>query len=351
MAIVSHVRRADWSAVARVLTGWRLDAAVTALSLWMIAGVAWDFRVHAHGISFAEEGFLTAPHVTFYSAFVAIAVVMGLATYARYRRGDSWWAAIPDGYHLGLLGVGLFVLGGPADFLWHHTLGFEVGVEALTSPSHLLLVVGATLFLSSPLRAAWDREDTPAALAQLPLLVSATFVGVAVTFFTVYSNPLVQPLGAPGGPPPDESFLGLLWFAAVVAALCLTLVQRFRLATGAFTLVLGLLGLLLTAVTPSYELWPAAIGAGLVGDALYDAVRDRWPTVRVVRLLGAAVPVALYTLYFGTVALLHGLVWSLHIWTGGIVSAGLVGLLVSYVVIPSTGGGTERPGDRVAGAE
>lgn len=29
------------------------------------------------------------------------------------------------------------------------------------------------------------------------------------------------------------------------------------------------------------------------------------------------------------------LVWAIHVWTGGIVSAGLVGLLMSYVVIPT----------------
>lgn len=343
MANRVHGRPFDWAAAAETLEGRRLDAGFTVLALWMIGGVAWDFHVHAGGISFAEEGFLTASHVTFYSAFGVIAVLLATATYVNYRRGDTLLAAVPDGYGLGALGVGVFLLGGPADFLWHSRFGFEVGVEALTSPSHLLLVVGATLFLSSPLRAAWFRDDAPTGVWQFPLLVSATFVAVGVTYFTVYQNPLVQPLGVAGGPAPGQSFLGILWFSAIVAALGLTLVRRFRLAIGAFTLVLGLLGLLVTAIGPTFEFLPAMVATGVVADGLYYVGRDRWRPVRSMRLLGAAVPVSLFACYFATVALVYGLAWSVHVWTGGIASAGLVGLLVSYVVVPSAGyDGLER---------
>lgn len=117
------------------------------------------------------------------------------------------------------------------------------------------------------------------------MLISATFVTVLVLFFAVYQNPHVQPVGTPDGPSPGRSFLGILWFTAIVVALGLTLLRRFRLATGAFTLVLGALGLLVTTVSPTFEFLPAIIAASVV-----------------------------------------------YVWTGGIVPAGLVGLLVCYVV-------------------
>lgn len=328
-------RLAGWAGIAGDLEGWRLDAAFTLLALWMIGGIAWDFHAHAGGISFAEEGFFTASHMTFYSAFIAIALLITAATYANYHRGASLSEAVPQGYRLGMLGVALFMLGGPMDFLWHSQFGFEVGVEALTSPSHLLLVVGATLFLSSPLRATWFREKVPTGAKQIPMLVSGTFVAILVSFFTVYQNPLVQPLGAPGSLSPDHSFLGILWFTAIVVALGLTLMRRFRLAIGAFTLVFGLLGLLVTAITPTFEFLPAIIATGIIADGLYYRARDRWSLVRTVRLLGTALPIFLFTFYFVTVAVVYGLVWSVHVWSGGIISAGLVGLLVSYVVVPS----------------
>lgn len=77
------------------------------------------------------------------------------------------------------------------------------------------------------------------------------------------------------------------------------------------------------------------VATGVVADGLYFGVRDRWRPARTVRLLGVALLVILFAFYFATVALLYGHVWSVHVWTGGIVSAGLVGLLVSYVVVPS----------------
>lgn len=117
-----------------------------------------------------------------------------------------------------------------------------------------------------------------------------------------------------------------------MVALGLTLIRRFRLATGAFTLVLGLL---VTTVSPTFGFLPAIIAASVVVDGLYYGVRDRWSPVGTVRLLSAALPIALLAFYFATVALVSGLGWSIHVWTGGIVSAGLVGLLVSYVVVPS----------------
>lgn len=316
--------------------GWRLDAAFTVVALWMIVGITWDFHVHAEGISFAEEGFFTEPHITFYSAFLAIALLITIATYANYRRGPTLLEAIPQGYRLGAVGVVIFALGGPADFVWHSLFGFEeASVEALTSPAHLLLVIGAALFFSSPLRAAWSRSRTPTGIKQLPLLISATIVGILVTFFTVYQNPLVEPFGASVGPAPDPSFLGILWFTAIIVALVLTLLRRFQLTLGAFTLILGLLGFLVTALIPTFEFLPAMLITGILTDGLYYGIRDRWSLVRTVRLIGAGLPIILFTLYFATVAIQYGLVWSDHIWTGGIVSAGLVGLLMSYVILPS----------------
>lgn len=63
----------------------------------------------------------------------------------------SW--ALPDGYAAGALGVFVFGVGGIADSLWHTFFGVEVDLEALLSPAHLLLFAGATLILTTPVRA------------------------------------------------------------------------------------------------------------------------------------------------------------------------------------------------------
>lgn len=323
------------------LGGWLLDAVFTALTLWMIAGVALDFRAHAHGISFAEEGFFTPSHSAFYSAFVVIALTIAVATYRNHGPGVSWVEAIPDGYRLGVLGVVLFALGGPGDFLWHLTFGFEQGVEALTSPTHLLLAVGATLFLSSPLRAAWTRGAS-SLREQLPAMISAGLVFTLVAFFTLYQSPFTHPVGVEGsGENAGGHLLGVVWFSAVAAGMSLTLVRRFRLAPGAFTTLFALVGVLVTSVFGTFEFVPAVVLTGVAADGLHRATRPSPDRGAAFRAFGVAVPLVLFALYFLTVALGPGLAWSTHVWAGAVVSAGLVGLLVSYVACPYAG---ERSG-------
>jgi hypothetical protein len=48
--------------------------------------------------------------------------------------------------------------------------------------------------------------------------------------------------------------------------------------------------------------------------------------------------------YFLALRLTEGIWWSVHVWAGAIVLAGLVGWLVSYLVVPPLGPQTEDGG-------
>ena len=230
-----------------ILDGWRLDAVVTALSVLMVLGIALDFRAHASGISFAEEGFLTPEHAFFYSMFLGIAAVIGARTIIDRRDGRSWIDAIPAGYGAGALGVLLFGFGGVGDFLWHSTFGFEQGTEALISPTHLMLAVGAGLFLSSPARATWRRADVTSGIRTLPAVIAGGLVLTIAVFFTGYSNPIMQPLASvEGGFGLSLGITGFIVFPALLVGAALLYGRRFSLPLGAYTLlfVLRLTGLL-----------------------------------------------------------------------------------------------------------
>jgi hypothetical protein len=54
------------------------------------------------------------------------------------------------------------------------------------------------------------------------------------------------------------------------------------------------------------------------------------------RLFAFAVPVSYYAFYFAALKVTQGLGWSVHLWTGSIVLAGVIGLLLSYLIIPPT---------------
>jgi hypothetical protein len=53
------------------------------------------------------------------------------------------------------------------------------------------------------------------------------------------------------------------------------------------------------------------------------------------RLFAFAAPVVSNSMYFLGLFAIKGIAWSVHLWMGPIVMAGIVGLLLSYVLVPS----------------
>ena len=317
-------------------SGWRFDAAFTVLALWMVAGVTWDFAFHQSGISFEEEGFLTVPHAVFYTAFLAIVVLFGTAILRNRSRGASFAEAIPFGYGYGVLGIALFAIGGPLDVLWHQAFGAEAGIEALVSPTHLLLATGAVLFFSSPLRAAWLRGVDPSLRRQLPMLFSAGFVTISIAAFAMYGNPLTDPV-ATGELDPGHGVLSVVTFTVLIVGVSLSLVGRFRLAPGAFVFLFSFIAVPFSYNVGLQSFFPAMLIAGLIAEGYNTALRPT-PDARL-RFRGFAVviPLALFGGYFLTHQVLWGIEWSTHIWAGAIFASVLVGILVSYLVNPYSG--------------
>ena len=317
-------------------SGWRFDAAFTVLALWMVAGVTWDFAFHQSGISFEEEGFLTVPHAVFYTAFLAIVILFGTAILRNRSRGASFTDAIPFGYGYGVLGIALFAIGGPMDVLWHTAFGAEAGIEALVSPTHLLLATGAVLFFSSPLRAAWIRGVDTSLPRQLPMLFSAGFVVISIAAFAMYGNPLTDPV-ATGELDPGHGVLSVVTFTVLIVGVSLSLVSRFRLTPGAFLFLFSFIAVPFSYNVGLQSFFPAMLVAGLIADGFNTALRPT-PDARLqFRGFAVVIPLALFGGYFLTHEVLLGIEWSTHIWAGAIFASVLVGILVSYLINPYSG--------------
>jgi len=128
------------------------------------------------------------------------------------------------------------------------------------------------------------------------------------------------------------------------------LVARWRPRPGALTLLLALNGALMSLVYDGDAPLPLVLGlavgamgaAGLIADGLLVWLRPSPSRPGALRTFATAVPMAIAATTFAAIGAVDGLWWSVHLWAGGIVLAGMGGLLLSYLLAPPTGGDT-RP--------
>ncbi len=322
----------------------RFDWTFVVLSLWFTTGLFLDGWAHTHGR--ADETFFTPWHAVLYSGHLVATAFLFIAFVRNVMRGYAWQHALPVGYGLSLIGGILFAIGGLGDLVWHTLFGIEQNIEALFSPTHLLLAFAGALIVSGPLRAAWQRVDVPARhlTDQLPMILSATFLLSIVTFFTQIAHPLANLWGIGAShaafQAEEQGVLSLLLDTIIYMSAILLIMQRWRLAPGALGVIFGVnavaMGVLLPGGEGPYPIVPVAarICAGIVIDILYQRWRPSVQRLNALRVFAFMAPVIVSTLYFVAGQIMAGIAWSVHLWVGCIVMTGVVGLLISYASAP-----------------
>jgi hypothetical protein len=320
----------------------RFDWIVVLLEAWWVGGLFVDGWAHAHGK--VDQSFFTPWHAILYSGFFVNALFFASVVWSNHTKGYPWSRSVPRGYEFAVLGVGIFLVGGFLDLLWHLLFGIERSLSATLSPTHLLLALGIFLAASGPLRATWLRPPTqqPGNLVQLlPMLVSLAYVLSILTFFTQYASPIVKSWADKQTPLQEMQELGvagILLATAILIGVVLLAVRRWRLPLGSFTIILTI-NLVLASVlaNPSPPVLFVAVLAiinGLLIDALNLALKPSVERVTALRLFAFLVPVVTEIIYFFAIQMLHGIAWVVHLWVGSIVLAGVVGLLLSYLLVP-----------------
>ncbi len=77
-----------------------------------------------------------------------------------------------------------------------------------------------------------------------------------------------------------------------------------------------------------------AVVAGLIADLLVWRLKPSLAIPVAFRVFAFVVPLVYYALYFLVLLVTKGVGWSMNLWMGSIVMAGIVGLLVSYLLVP-----------------
>ena len=322
------------------------DWAVAVLSAMFVGGLFLDGWAHTHG--HVDQSFFTPWHAVFYASYAAVALVLGATAVRNHAHGRAWPEAVPSGYGLSLLGALVFAVGGIGDLIWHTVFGIEIGVEALLSPTHLALAVGLGLISSGPVRAAWRRAElAPAWRAQGPMVLALTATFSVFTFFTEYAHPLIFVAAGANRPHGGGEAIGIasvLLQSILLDATILLAVRSGPLPSGGLTLLVGANAAAMGFLSFSGD-YPLAlvVGAGVAGllvDGLYALLRPAPARPVVWGLFASLVPAAYYLCYFLALLMIGGISWSVHLWTGSIVLAGLAGWLVGCLVV----GAARAPG-------
>lgn len=330
---------------ARVGTGSApgFDWAAILLASWLMGGVFLDGWAHTHIPQL--ETIFTPWHAVLYSGYAANALFLAVVWMRRRNAGQDWRVALPAGYMISLLGAAVFFVGGVLDLTGHELFGIEKSIEALLSPTHLTLALGALLIVTGPLRAAAARKQAaPSLLGLLPATLSLTYTLALILFFTQYAQPFVQSYADKAT---DDTLRGLGIYAillqtAAFIGVALYALRRWRLPFGFFTLLIGLSDMLINFMAPApstLAVLTVGVITGLLVDGVYLALHlpaaPLPPRLRL-SVFCLVAPVIVNAVYIVALASAQGLAWSGYLVAGAITQAGLVGLLLSLLITPAS---------------
>ncbi|GKU77832.1 hypothetical protein [Paenibacillus sp. L3-i20] len=318
------------------------------LGTWLIIGFFIDGYAHNHG---AVESFFTPWHAILYSGYLATATWLLWIVYQNKRStGLGWLKAIPEGYGLGVSGVLVFFIGGLGDMAWHIVFGIEENTAALLSPTHLLLLLGSLLILSSPFRVGWRKpEQAPTWKQFFPTLMSATLSATIVAFFLMYAWAFFENIPAkPNVDQLTEKMPFLVEIEAIRGLITILLdtilmmypifliLSRWKTPFGAFTFYMTFLGTAMGALY-GFVSWPSILfllAGGFVADVLVHTLKPNQTRIWTYRLIALLVPLVVWGLYFIIVQIDVGVGWPPEFWGGALVQSALASLALSILAIP-----------------
>jgi hypothetical protein len=107
----------------------------TAGAFLQIGGTSWDVTSH---LLQRPESFFTLSHGVLYAGVGMLTIAAGIGAIVLLRNKELRTKSFATAFKLLIIGSGIALVAGPADFWWHQTFG----VDGLLSPTHLTLATG-----------------------------------------------------------------------------------------------------------------------------------------------------------------------------------------------------------------
>lgn len=316
------------------------DMGMALSAVWIVVAVHLDGRAHWLDL---PDSFFTWWHGLLYGGLgvsIALLATMGL----RRRTPDQSWlrAAVtpPRGYGGALAGAAVFGAAGAGDLVWHSIFGIEAGIDALSSPTHLLLFVGAALLFSGPVIAAHAKRPlprtwpAPVLLAVAAIAATAAFALTYLSAFTTDAPMRVVeqfPEGtaehAANEAPAVAGLASYLLTSLILVLPLAYLMRSARVPVGGTTVFVTALAMLALTVQdfsrPGVVL--AVFAAGVVADIVL-ALASATEIAARAQTLGVAVglPILVWAAQLSALQVTEGVLWSPELVAGSVLLSGLV---------------------------
>jgi hypothetical protein len=265
------------------------------------------------------------------------------------KPGVSWRTTMPVGYGFRAAGVGIFGVGAIADLIWHSVFGIEVSIEALLSPSHLLLLSGGLLMAIGPIVSTLARESEQRSTwsSMGPVVGTVAFIVSLMQFFVMYLSPFDNWVltkdqdryaFSEGGRWFQETVIirnvaHLLIFTMFMVLPVLWLVRNVKLPRGSF-LVVWFLPCVLQSLLDSFASPQRLIGAfvaALLAEALWPKLSARFSALDHVAPLALLMAAMSFVTWIGLLLSLRAndtLAWQPELWFGVPTFAALLSALI-----------------------
>lgn len=320
--------------------------------LWLTMGLFIDGYAHSNVIDTATEDFFTPWHAIFYSGFTFCAVWIGWLLYKRQNaRGVRSW--IPDGYDWAVVGIVTFAVGGVGDMIWHTIFGVESDIDALLSPTHMVLLLGLILILAAPARSAVRSRHPQPWITTFSVIMLASLAA----FFTTFARPLSNGwlLTLPYDPPAQnefEEYIALAVAGALLSTLILVvatiyLLQRLPSPPAGAVTALWVIPAVLEAAGLSNDPGTALVAAGAGGVVADVSYRQVGGSFR--RRLLASISAGVGVMWIFWTAINHvfndPIRWAPEVWSGLIIMSMFAAAGVILTATPSPGPGPDTDRD------
>ena len=334
---------------------------------WLILGAHLDQWSHVNQPE-SLETFFTWWHLVLYTGFMAAFITLLAWIFCRRKRGLSWKKAVPPGFMVAVIGGTMFFFAGFGDMTWHLVFGIESDIEALLSPTHLMLAFGAGMLSCGSICYYWKTTSPttmPTLTGAMPLILPLTYATLMLFYMTsygVFTRPVttivavmqnlsgqltahtglkpaaiepeafVRPYEEPGFYEDGLGILGVIFFSIVVVAALSIAIKHSKLPFGTVTVFLGTI---VTTISLTMQLGqvmiPSAFLAGVLCDIILQRAQEH-PSLRTYRCFCFLLPAIYYTFVFVSLKYLELMPWSVHMWTGAPVVAGIAGYLAGIAI-------------------